>query len=188
MNIEDLQITRASILMRCVQHVAYYKVLHEESRKKNAMSPFWTATIDAHILQAILQWNMIFGNDGYNSHYHWKKNLSETKIKSFQDKLESSLTKERWDTIWKAMTEFRNKYVAHRDSNYGVVPILSEALEVVYLYDDWIYDNNLIEIHTTNLKNLYSKLCQEIAPMLPLLLDINEEKYGNKLIEYDIEE
>ncbi len=187
MDKENLQLTQANILIRCVQHIAYYKTLSKEYEIKNTESSFWTATIDAHILQAVTHWNMIFGKDSSN-HYHWKQNLSNEMIKSFPSKLNASLGEGAWTLIWQDMTTFRDKYAAHRDNDFnGVVPNLSKALEVVYLYDEWVYDNDLTDVPITNLKNFYTKLCQEIAPMLPLLLDIDEQKYGSKLIEYNLE-
>ena len=187
MDKENLQLARTNILIRCVQHIAYYKVLSKEYKIKNIDSPFWTATIDANILQAVTHWNMIFGSDSSN-HYHWKQNLSNEAIESFRSKLKSSLPVGEWKSIWQDMTTFRDKYAAHRDKNFdGVVPNLSQALKVVYLYDEWIFDNDLTDVPIRNFKNSYTELYQKTEPMSPLLLDINEQKYGSNVIEYNLE-
>ena len=182
MDKENLQLTQANILIRCVQHIAYYKILSKEYKIKNTESPFWTATIDAHILQAVTQWNMLFGK-GSSNHYHWKQNLSNKKIESFRSRLDESLGEGEWESIWQDMTTFRDKYAAHRDNDFnGVVPNLSKALKVLYVYDEWVYDNDLTDVHISNLKNVYTKLCQEIAPMLHLLLDIDEKNMEVNLL------
>lgn len=43
-----------------------------------------------------------------------------------------------WDNYWKAMLDFRNKYVVHRDDFQGPVPHFDKALAVADAYDRWV--------------------------------------------------
>ena len=128
-----------------VCHLTYYRELHHKYREIEPKSTFWTFTIDAHLVRAVIYWCMVFGSEGCNP-THWK-HLSEGNVdylrKSFRQSLfrYTNFTPSTWDTYWREMVNFRNEYVAHRELNYNKpVPYLDPSLEVAYVYDGWIRD------------------------------------------------
>lgn len=139
----DVFMEQFPLVKRFVYHMIYYRVLHAVYSKNTVRSEFWTHTIDAHLLQAIISWCMVFGSDGCNQ-THWK-NLSQSQSTELQDSFRSGLARftgldsNKWTACWKEMTDFRNKYAAHRELDYiSPVPILDSALAVAYFYDEWI--------------------------------------------------
>lgn len=131
------------IAKRFVYHLTYYRILHRKYQMNDMKCEFWTHTIDAHLLQAAILWCKIFGSDGSNP-THWKK-LSSKNIKdlekSFRDGLliSTQMDMKQWKKYHTEMTNFRNKFVAHRELNYNLrIPNFDYALKVVYYYDQWI--------------------------------------------------
>lgn len=128
-----------------VCHLIYYRGLYHEYQKIELKSSFWTFTIDAHLIRAVILWCNVFGSEGCNP-THWKR-LSEGNSVRLQESFRESLFKQTgftpatWDTYWREMVDFRNEYVAHRELTYNKpVPNLDRALEVAYVYDGWIRD------------------------------------------------
>ena len=128
-----------------VCHLTYYRELRNKYFEIELKSSFWTFTIDAHLVRAVIYWCMVFGSEGCNP-THWK-HLSEDNVdrlrESFRQTLfkHTNLTVSTWETYWRKMVDFRNGYVAHHELNYKKpVPYLDRALEVAYVYDGWIRD------------------------------------------------
>ena len=126
-----------------VYHLTYYRELSRSYSTLQLKSVFWTCTIDAHLLQATIQWCMVFGSHGCNP-IHWKR-LSQSKSKALEDNFRQGLlphigmTATQWQEYWKEMNDFRNKYAAHRELIYNdPVPDFTVALQVAYYYDKWI--------------------------------------------------
>ncbi len=131
------------IVKRFVYHLIYYRTLHTAYKENELKSEFWVHTIDAHLLQAIMNWSMIFGSDGHNP-THWKR-LSSTQSdeleQSFREGLPNhiGISWEEWAGYWKEITDFRSQYIAHRELYFNnPVPHLDIALNVAYYYDNWI--------------------------------------------------
>ncbi len=142
---EDLWLKHQyQVLVSFVHHLAYYRLLkssYDESGRKNE---FWTRTIDAHLLSAIIDWCMVFGVD--KNEVHWKKVITdEVAHNSFRlDLLKAiGLTRDQWDAYWSDMTTFRNDFAAHRTAEPALpcVPNMDTALLVVTTYDDWVRSN-----------------------------------------------
>src|SRR3990172_8591600 len=103
------------MLVSFVHHLAYYRVLHRLYVETQQKSEFWTQTIDAHLLNAVIDWCMIFGTD--SNQVHWKKVVAdETAQCDFRQLLldAASLTQDQWDAYWLDMTTFINDFAAHR--------------------------------------------------------------------------
>jgi hypothetical protein len=140
---QQVFIQQLPIAKRFTYHFVYYRALHKAYREKKLQSEFWSLTIDAPLLQAIICWCMVFGSGGCNP-THWK-HLSPTNSdelqKSFRNGLfrDAELNEKSWSTYWKEITDFRNSYVAHRELNSSLpVPNLDTALKVALYYDYWI--------------------------------------------------
>ncbi len=131
------------VVKRFVYHLVYYRTLSKAYSDSHLQNEFWTLTIDAHLLQAVIHWCMVFGSDGCNP-THWKKlslNQSETLRQNFCDGLfgQTDLTQQTWESYWREIVDFRNNYAAHRALGFSSpVPHFDMALEVACYYDNWI--------------------------------------------------
>jgi hypothetical protein len=127
------------VLTDCVDHLACYRILYKAYVDLQCESEFWTRTIDAHLLRAIIQWCMIFGADSEG--LHWKRVVDRCNQDGFRGHLLDVLefTCDQWATYRQSMVAFRNKYVAHRAlaSTYPSAPIMDKALLVVITYQEW---------------------------------------------------
>ena len=164
-----------------VYHLIYYRVLSEGQREHRLQNEFWTLTIDAHLLRATINWCMVFGSDKSNP-THWKRlsiTKSEALYPSFREGLydATGLDGSRWQEYWKGMTDFRNKYAAHRELQFASpVPNFDTALVVAYYYDTWV--RRVISPHTfaePTLESFALSLQQSVAPLLRKLLGVSGE-------------
>ena len=139
----DVFMEQFPLVKRFLYHLLYYRALHEAYTRNQLQSEFWTHTIDAHLLQALINWCMVFGSDGCNP-THWKK-LSLTQSHELQEGFRKGLIEHtgikwaEWEEYWKKMTAFRDKYAAHRELDFSApVPNFDLALKVAHYFDDWI--------------------------------------------------
>lgn len=140
------------LVVSFVQHLAYYRAGKPIYDRLWIKSPLWTATLDAHLKIASIQWCKVFGSDGCNA-THWKRTpiLDVQKAQqSFRDRLKKScVTRDEWARRHQAMMNFRNRYVAHSDpNNADPVPDFNKALDVAYVYDEWVRDLIRSDIYT----------------------------------------
>jgi hypothetical protein len=86
---------------------------------------------------------MVFGSDKRNP-THWKqlfKSESETRHQRFRDGLfqATGFARDTWDHYWQSMTDFRNRYAAHRELSFeSPIPNFDNALEIACYYDSWV--------------------------------------------------
>lgn len=124
-------------------HSICYREFYDAYKAFSINDKFWIYTIDAHYLQAVILWCMVFGADGCNP-THWKnlsKLDSENLKESFREGLykKTSLDEKSFSEYWKSMNDFRGGYAAHRELNFRKpTPIINTAQEVAFFYDDWI--------------------------------------------------
>jgi hypothetical protein len=149
------------VLVSFVHHLAYYRVLKRCYNVSLAESEFWTLTIDAHLLRAIIDWCMVFGAD--SNEVHWKNvAVDEETQNAFRSHLLAitGLTKEQWHGYWLDMTTFRNSFAAHKTItvNYPPVPILDMAMLVATTYDDWFRNSVAAVFEEPALRARYDKL------------------------------
>jgi hypothetical protein len=164
-----------------VCHLTYYRELNHKYSETELKSPFWTLTIDAHLVQSIIYWCMVFGSEGCNP-THWK-HLSESNVdrlrESFRQFLftRTNFTASTWETYWKEIVDFRNEYVAHRELNYKKpVPYLDFALEVAFVYDEWI--RHIISpdiLEEPPLKEFTAELQRSVKPLATELLSTTKQ-------------
>ncbi|MDP2604563.1 MAG: hypothetical protein Q8S00_18555 [Deltaproteobacteria bacterium] len=149
------------VLAGFVHHLAYYRVLSQIYSGMNSKSEFWTRTIDAHLLRAVIDWCMVFGTD--SNEIHWKRVVS---TKSAQAKFRKHLftatgmTGAQWKSYWLLMTKFRNNYAAHKTTQgtYPPVPLMDMALRVAYAYDDWFRETVQALFSDPSLRRRYERL------------------------------
>jgi hypothetical protein len=139
---EEIFCSQYPLVTYFLRHSIYRTELYHLYNQYNVESEFWTSTIDAHYLQAVIYWCMVFGADGCNP-THWKK-LSDTACEelkeSFRNELykNTALDEKAFNEFWKGINNFRG-YAAHRELNFkGKTPILKTAQEIAFFYDDWI--------------------------------------------------
>jgi hypothetical protein len=169
------------IVKRFVYHLTYYRELLNLHRTLQLKSEFWTCTIDAHLLQAAILWCMIFGAHGCNP-VHWKK-LSEGESKELEESFrqgllaQTGMTEAKWKNYWDDMTDFRNKYAAHRELDYEEpVPEFDSALKVAYYYDRWIREVISPDIfEEPPLERFAEALKQSVTPLICQLFECTRQ-------------
>jgi hypothetical protein len=149
------------VLVSFVHHLAYYRALKRCYDESRVESEFWTRTIDAHLLRAIIDWCMVFGAD--SNEVHWKNvAVDEATQHSFRSHLlaVTGLTKGQWHAYWADMTIFRNNFAAHRTvtATYPSVPIMDMALLVATAYDDWFRSSVAAAFDEPSLRARYDRL------------------------------
>lgn len=156
--------------------MVYYRTLSAAYIKHDLKCEFWTHSIDAHLLQAVVCWCMVFGSDGSNE-IKWKR-LADNNSKEIEDSFRAGLPEyvgiswKQWELYWEQMTDFRNKFAAHRELQYDEkVPYIETALKVAYYYDDWvrtvIYPSVFEE---PSLIDSANRLMQSVTPLVEELI------------------
>lgn len=98
---------------------------------------FIEKTINAHYLQAINCWCMVFGVAGSNP-THWKNVLHDHE--DFNTiTLNAGFKEDTWTEYWKEVIAFRNRFSVHRELTFDdPVPSLAKAFDIALLYDEWV--------------------------------------------------
>jgi len=142
---EQVFIQQYPIVASFIRHLAYYKANKSVYDQLSMVSPFWTATIDAHIMIAVINWCKVFGSYGPNQ-THWTKTPIVDKHKlqdSFRTQILAAIgyTQQQWDDYHKSMCRFRDKYVVHTEIDFSEpVPNFTVALNIAYEYEIWVRD------------------------------------------------
>lgn len=171
------------IVTRFVYHLIYYRELWSACHRFNVKCEFWIHTLDAHLLQALMDWCKVFGSDGCND-THWK-NLSvgesDELKRSFREGLseETGLTLPQWRCYWNGVKGFRDKYAAHHELGYNKpVPDFTIALNVAHYYDGWIREVISPDIlDEPPLEQSEESLKIAVAPLIAHLLKQTKEYY-----------
>jgi len=174
--------TQFPIVKWFVYHLTYYRALSSGCREHRLQNEFWTLTINAHLLRATIDWCMVFGSDKSNP-THWKRLFiteSEALYQSFREGLfkATGLDRDTWQQYWESMTDFRNKYAAHRELEQftSPVPNFDTALAVAYYYDNWV--RRLISPDTfaePTLESFALSLQKSVVPLVKKLLEVTGE-------------
>ena len=181
----DVFIEQFPLIKRFLYHLLYYRTLHEAYIRNQLQSEFWTHTIDAHLLQALINWCMVFGSDGCNP-THWKK-LSLPQSHELQEGFRKGLIEHtgikwaEWEEYWKRMTAFRDKYAAHRELDFSApVPNFDLALKVAYYFDDWIrWIISPDSFEEPSLRESEERISKTFASLADKLLKITKESQHN---------
>jgi hypothetical protein len=178
-----------AVLVSFVHHLAYWRCSTKLYADLQQESEFWTYTIDAHLLRAVMDWCMVFGAD--SNRVHWKKVvLDESAQSDFRRHLldRLSLSKDEWEAYWITMTTFRNDFAAHRvaSSGYPTVPKMDKALGAAIAYDQWFRDvprdSYILSFDEPPLSKRYDRLMRISAEPLREMISrgptVNEEYEG----------
>lgn len=173
-----------AVLAGFVHHLAYYRVLSKVYSGQDRKSEFWTRTIDAHLLRAVIDWCMIFGAD--SNEIHWKKVVAtKTAQAKFRKHLfaTTGLAGAQWKSYWLSMTKFRNNYAAHKTTQgtYPPVPMMDLALKIACAYDDWFRETIQATFRDPSLRQRYERLIRTSKQPLSQALGMGpwiEVEYG----------
>ncbi|ULO04755.1 hypothetical protein H1230_16455 [Paenibacillus sp. 19GGS1-52] len=157
------------ILRDFLFHYSGFRLLHQEFDNliKFGSQDFWIYTINAHYLQAINLWCMVFGTN--TNETHWKK---LGLIGDFKSIILSSLEldDDTYTTYWESVKNWRNKYSAHRIPDFSEpTPDLKLARTVALLYEDWV-STNIDDSINFSLKSYEVEFNEEIRKSFMYLL------------------
>jgi hypothetical protein len=160
--------------------LTYYRVLSKGYKAHPLQNEFWTLTIDAHLLRATTDWCMVFGSPKNPTHWPRLSITDSQRInESFREGLfkATGLDQKTWTQYWKAITDFRNRYVAHCELEFSS-PVLSfdTALIVAYCYDNWV--RRVISPDTLDEPTLESfaiSLQKSVVPLVEKLLEVTRD-------------
>lgn len=141
----DVFRTQFPLVDRFAEHLAMHRAMKQEvSIEIFNKSALLVRTSDAHLLQAVIYWCMVFGTD--ENQTQWKKlwPIPDAAREEFRQRLGKATgrSEAEWDTYWEEIVFFRNNYAAHRalgDYNRPV-PSLKFAEEVAFFWDRWVRD------------------------------------------------
>ena len=175
------------VLVGFIHHLAYYRTLSEAYSDLQIKSELWTHTIDAHILRAVIDWCMVFGTD--SGELHWKKVIVDKIAQSdFRNHLLRVLgfTNAQWKAFWSGVTDFRNKYAAHRYSPYPSIPVgtMDTALKVAITYDDWFRQSVDAVFDEPSLQERYDRLTRTSSEPLRQIVSLGptlEQEYEGQV-------
>ncbi len=144
-------------LVEVIRNAAAFRSLWKQ---KGALEQnYWKLVLSNFFDMAILNWCKVFGADGEET--HWKKIVHDHT--SFRTALQqrAGISKSKWETYWKEMTEFRSTQISHckQPPNLTNYPVLDIAIETSCYYYEWLvrelkslgyadYDNNLQDYYS----------------------------------------
>jgi hypothetical protein len=162
-----------------VYHLIYYRTLSKVYGELKLRDEFWTLTIDAHVLRALINWCMVFGSE--NEPTHWKRLIkqSEGHAQRFRNGLcrETGLGEDAWREYWASMKSFRDKWAVHRELETFTDPMpnFDTALTVAYHYDSWVRDViSPASFAEPSLKFFAQSLQQSVTPWVNKLLRLTK--------------
>lgn len=131
-----------------VRNCAYYKAGYNGKNTK-ANNDFWLTVWDNFIDISVLEWLKLFGD--HNEKHHWKKVVEDQD--SFKKEMLNTcgITEDELASCRKSFKEYRDKFVAHLDSEETMhIPELKIALAVVKYYYSYVAK----ELGTSRLRDL----------------------------------
>ncbi|MBV1916230.1 MAG: hypothetical protein KUG72_12640 [Pseudomonadales bacterium] len=130
------------LLWKFTRSLAYYRAIQQEQKRIERNKVFWTHTMNAHYLRAIIDWCIVFGAD--QNEAHWKK-LSTNEIDELKLEVRplilkaGSFTESEFKAYHSEITDFRNGYASHRNVGFNSnVPSLDKAYEIAKEYFEWL--------------------------------------------------
>lgn len=132
-------------------HYSSYRILLQNfsDLSQKGSIEFCVFTINAHYFQAINLWCMVFGAN--NNEIHWKKlGLNKELGPSIIDEI--SITQAQYNSYWREVVDWRNKYSAHRVPSFLYstdIPDLKIARSVIFIYEKWLSEHMDISLEFT---------------------------------------
>ncbi len=128
----------------CLRDCIEYHLIYE--RFNNSEQPIEEDTIslmnmcsDACLQMSYVLWCKVFGS-ARNNRLHWTKYIGEAKFYSVLEG-KYGLTRDAFEKYVKAVTTFRNKYVAHGDEYTNAVPVFDNAKKSIFALSDLLADS-----------------------------------------------
>jgi hypothetical protein len=152
------------------RNLAYYKG-GWDGQKFKGRDEFW-ATVNSNFLDiCVLEWSKLFGD--HSDKHHWKKIVDDKIILKSTMFTKLGITQTDFDNCWESIKEYRDKFVAHLDSEEVMyIPVLDNIawFAVIYYYNYVIKSctncyNMPVDLETyynncySDAKNYYNKNC-----------------------------
>lgn len=164
---ETLEDVTRGLLGRALFYLAIYRELNNRTQKEeknDVQRQFWVANQDSAVQMFAVNWCKVFGSETNNNTYY-TKTVSEGQL---YEKLESTgSNEEEFRTLSRAMCCFRDKYIAHEDWFHNPIPIMDDAVKIIFAYDEALiekYNGYLIVAET--LMEAYERYRKEIREYL----------------------
>jgi hypothetical protein len=159
----DKRLRRVVILCtNFVQNLAYHRAgLSQDARALRNSSDFWTRTNANFVDMAVLEWCKLL-TDRDDKH-HWRNIVTDPE--AFKAKLLARLkmTPAALLNLVKCMSYYRNKFVAHLDSDEVMnIPELSKALEAVNFYHEHVVTEEASAVDLGRLVDTAEKFAQRV--------------------------
>ncbi len=131
-----------------VRNCAYYRA-GWNGKKTMATNEFW-ATVQNNFLDiSILEWLKLFGD--HNDKHHWKKVVDDRASFKSGMLVNCEITENELKNCRKSFKEYRDKFIAHLDSEETMhIPKLDKSLAVAKYY----YNYAAKELGESRLRNL----------------------------------
>lgn len=139
----------ALICCHCVRNIAYYRAGWKDGNL--FVKTEYGATVNSNFIDmGLLEWCKIFGN--HEEKHHWKNIVSNKTL--FRENMLKSIGIELKDLKkhWKKVLTYRNKFLAHLDSNEIMhIPTIENTLKTAIFYYSYLYTHH-------NTDGLFSRL------------------------------
>lgn len=133
---KDQRIRRAALLCcHLTRNLAYFKAGWGELKPKRE-GDFWITVLGNCIDVCALEWSKLFGDN--KGKHHWKQIVDDEAL--FRARLLNTvgITEEQWKKSWLEIKEYRDKFIAHLDSESTMhVPHMEIPHSMVcFLYEE----------------------------------------------------
>lgn len=131
-------------LVYVARNVAYHRSLQPFNNELN--QNYWILIFNNFLDISVLEWCKVFGSKNQNT--HWSRHVENKD--EFRNGMLARLemSQEEWQTYWSSVKDYRDKSVAHHQSNPNITHYLDlgPALTACFYY----YEKLIAELH--NLK------------------------------------
>ena len=129
----DQRVRRVALLCcHLARNLAYFRAGWDILKPKEE-GQFWITALGNFIDTSVLEWGKLFGDD--NGKHHWKQIANDRT--SFKHRLleDVGISQEQWDASWKEIKDYRDKFIAHLDSELTMqVPRMDIPMRMVAFY------------------------------------------------------
>jgi hypothetical protein len=152
----DQRIRRVALLCcHFTRNLAYFRAGWDILKPRDE-GQFWITVTGNFIDVCALEWAKLFGD--HDGKHHWKQIVDDGD--SFKKSLMTrvGIRQEQWDACWKEIKEYRDKFIAHLDSELTMnVPKMDIPQRMVAFYFDQLSEHCS---HSTVMNGLPSDMCE----------------------------
>lgn len=180
LSLNRIERLRRVLILCCyfIQNLAYYRAGWKPGKVfARHRSQFWVTANGNFLDHCVLEWCKLFG-DKAGEHY-WGKIVSDPK--SFERGMLSSLgiTASEFKTHIESIRRYRDKFVAHLDSDKVMnIPDLEIAKKAVLFYQKYVLD---VEAQASELfgPDAHLNPCYDLSSLYRRRLDEASKEYGD---------